>query len=46
MSAGCSLDRLEPVEASLVLPGHGEAFADGPREAVRLAREAELAATA
>ncbi len=45
-AALASLERLAPIEASLVLPGHGDAFADGAREAVRLAREAELAATA
>jgi glyoxylase-like metal-dependent hydrolase (beta-lactamase superfamily II) len=37
-----SLARLEPVAASLVLPGHGEAFRGGAAEAVRLAREAPL----
>ncbi len=40
-----SLGKLEVIEASLVLPGHGDAFADGAREAVRLAREAEPVAT-
>ena len=40
-----SLGRLETIEASLVLPGHGDAFAEGAREAVRLAREAEPVAT-
>jgi glyoxylase-like metal-dependent hydrolase (beta-lactamase superfamily II) len=37
-----SLARLEGVDASLVLPGHGEAFRGGADEAVRLAREAPL----
>ena len=35
-----SLSRLEGVDASLVLPGHGDAFRDGADEAVRLARQA------
>ena len=35
-----SLARLEPLDARLVLPGHGEAFTGGAAEAVRLAREA------
>jgi glyoxylase-like metal-dependent hydrolase (beta-lactamase superfamily II) len=34
-----SLDRLERMEASWVLPGHGEPWTGGPREAVRLVRE-------
>jgi glyoxylase-like metal-dependent hydrolase (beta-lactamase superfamily II) len=37
-----SLARLEGVGASLVLPGHGDAFRGGAAEAVRLAREAPL----
>ena len=37
-----SLDRLEGVDASLVLPGHGDVFRGGAAEAVRLAREAPL----
>lgn len=36
-----SLSRLEGLDARLVLPGHGEAFAGGAAEAARLAREAE-----
>ena len=39
-----SLARLEPLDARLVLPGHGDAFTGGAAEAVRLAREAEAAA--
>jgi glyoxylase-like metal-dependent hydrolase (beta-lactamase superfamily II) len=35
-----SLSRLEGLAASLVLPGHGDAFPGGAAEAVRLAREA------
>lgn len=35
-----SLLRLDGVDARLVLPGHGEPFAGGVAEAVRLAREA------
>ncbi len=35
-----SLARLEPLDARLVLPGHGEAFTGGAAEAVRLARAA------
>lgn len=35
-----SLVRIEALDARLVLPGHGEPFAGGPAEAVRLAREA------
>ncbi len=34
-----SLERLEDVEASLVLPGHGEPWRGGIAEAVRLVRE-------
>ena len=34
-----SLERLHGVDARLVLPGHGEAWADGIDEAVRLVRE-------
>ncbi len=45
-AAVASLARLEPIEASLVLPGHGDAFTGGAGEAVRLARNAEPAATA
>lgn len=45
-AAIASLARLEPIEASLVLPGHGDPYAGAPREAVRLALEAEPAATA
>jgi glyoxylase-like metal-dependent hydrolase (beta-lactamase superfamily II) len=37
-----SLARLESVAASMVLPGHGDAFGGGASEAVRLAREAPL----
>jgi glyoxylase-like metal-dependent hydrolase (beta-lactamase superfamily II) len=37
-----SLARLHGLGAGLVLPGHGEAFADGIDEAVRLAIEAPL----
>jgi glyoxylase-like metal-dependent hydrolase (beta-lactamase superfamily II) len=37
-----SLARLEGLAARLVLPGHGEAFAGGIDEAVRLATEARL----
>jgi glyoxylase-like metal-dependent hydrolase (beta-lactamase superfamily II) len=33
-----SLDRLEGIEAGLVLPGHGEPWTDGVAEAVRRAR--------
>jgi len=40
--ARASLVRLEGLAASLVLPGHGDAFAGGIGEAVRLAREAPL----
>jgi glyoxylase-like metal-dependent hydrolase (beta-lactamase superfamily II) len=36
-----SLARLEPLDAGLVLPGHGDAFRGGAGEAVRLVREAE-----
>lgn len=35
-----SLARLEPLDADLVLPGHGDPFTRGAAEAVRLAREA------
>lgn len=38
-----SLARLEPLDARLVLPGHGEPFAGGAAEAVRLVRDAEVA---
>ena len=41
-SARTSLARLEGLAAALVLPGHGDAFARGIDEAVRLAREARL----
>ena len=34
-----ALDRLEDLDASLVLPGHGDPIADSPRAAVRKARE-------
>lgn len=34
-----SLDRLEELDASTVLPGHGEPWTQGVREAVQLARE-------
>jgi glyoxylase-like metal-dependent hydrolase (beta-lactamase superfamily II) len=39
---GClaSLARIEEVDADLLLPGHGEPWADGPAAAVRRAREA------
>jgi len=40
--ARTSLARLEGLAAALVLPGHGDAFAGGIDEAVRLAREARL----
>ncbi len=40
--AKASLTRLEGVAATLVLPGHGDAFEGGIDEAVRLAREAPL----
>ncbi len=43
-AALASLTRLEPVSATLVLPGHGDAFTGGASEAVRLAREAEAPA--
>jgi len=35
-----SLGRLEPLDAALVLPGHGEPWTDGPRAAVAQARAA------
>ena len=38
-----SLARLEPLDARLVLPGHGDPFTGGSAEAVRLAREAAAA---
>jgi glyoxylase-like metal-dependent hydrolase (beta-lactamase superfamily II) len=38
-----SLARLESLDARLVLPGHGDVFAGGVAEAVRLAREADSA---
>lgn len=38
-----SLDRLDEVDAPLVLPGHGEPWTAGVREAVRLARQSLLA---
>jgi glyoxylase-like metal-dependent hydrolase (beta-lactamase superfamily II) len=41
-TARASLARLEGLEARWVLPGHGDAFAGGAAEAVRLAREAPL----
>jgi glyoxylase-like metal-dependent hydrolase (beta-lactamase superfamily II) len=41
-----SLARLESLDAGLVLPGHGDAFAGGVGEAVRLVREAEATAAA
>ncbi|MEV1007549.1 MBL fold metallo-hydrolase [Streptomyces sp. NPDC049881] len=37
-AALASLDRLEDLPASLLLPGHGDPFTGGPRAAVRLAR--------
>jgi glyoxylase-like metal-dependent hydrolase (beta-lactamase superfamily II) len=40
--AQASLARLEGLAATLVLPGHGDAFRGGIDEAVRLAREARL----
>ena len=40
--APATRERLEPVAASLVLPGHGEAFRGGVAEAVRLTRDAPL----
>jgi glyoxylase-like metal-dependent hydrolase (beta-lactamase superfamily II) len=40
--ARTSLGRLEGLAATLVLPGHGDAFDGGVDEAVRLAREARL----
>ncbi len=39
-----SLNRLEGLPASLVLPGHGREWRDGIRNAVRQAREAEVLA--
>jgi glyoxylase-like metal-dependent hydrolase (beta-lactamase superfamily II) len=36
-----SLERLEGLEARVLLPGHGEPFAGSPAEAVRLARAAD-----
>ena len=38
-----SLARLEPLDARLVLPGHGDPFGGGAAEAVRLARAAAAA---
>ena len=35
-----SLSALEEIRAQVILPGHGEAWTEGPREAVRLARDA------
>jgi glyoxylase-like metal-dependent hydrolase (beta-lactamase superfamily II) len=35
-----SLGVIEPIEADLLLPGHGDPWTEGPAEAVRLAREA------
>jgi glyoxylase-like metal-dependent hydrolase (beta-lactamase superfamily II) len=40
-----SLSRIEDVPADLVLPGHGEAWAGGVREAVRLVRQAAAASS-
>jgi glyoxylase-like metal-dependent hydrolase (beta-lactamase superfamily II) len=40
--AQASLELLEPLDARLVLPGHGDVFEGGIAEAVRLAREAPL----
>jgi glyoxylase-like metal-dependent hydrolase (beta-lactamase superfamily II) len=40
-----SLDRLAPIEAGLVLPGHGEPWTGGVAEAVRLAKTNEEART-
>jgi glyoxylase-like metal-dependent hydrolase (beta-lactamase superfamily II) len=42
-TALASLARLDGVEASLVLPGHGEAWTGGVAEAVRLVREGAVA---
>jgi glyoxylase-like metal-dependent hydrolase (beta-lactamase superfamily II) len=39
-AALASLDRLSELPADLLLPGHGEPFADGPRKAADLARQA------
>jgi glyoxylase-like metal-dependent hydrolase (beta-lactamase superfamily II) len=36
-----SLSRIEPVDASLVLPGHGDPFEGSPAEAARAARAVE-----
>ena len=38
-----SLGRLEPLDARLVLPGHGDVFTGGAAEAARLVRAAETA---
>jgi glyoxylase-like metal-dependent hydrolase (beta-lactamase superfamily II) len=38
-----SLERLEALEARVLLPGHGEPFAGSPAQAVRLARAADRA---
>ena len=38
-AALAALDRLEDLDASFVLPGHGDPIADSPRAAVRKARE-------
>jgi glyoxylase-like metal-dependent hydrolase (beta-lactamase superfamily II) len=43
-AALASLAKLEPVSATLVLPGHGDAFTGGAAKAVLLAREAETPA--
>lgn len=40
-TALASLSRIESLDATLVLPGHGDAFRGGVGEAVRLVREAE-----
>jgi glyoxylase-like metal-dependent hydrolase (beta-lactamase superfamily II) len=40
-----SLDRLEGLEAGLLLPGHGQAWTGGVAEAVRLVRESSVAPT-
>jgi glyoxylase-like metal-dependent hydrolase (beta-lactamase superfamily II) len=40
-----SLSRIEDVPADLVLPGHGEAWTGGVREAVRLVRQAAAASS-
>jgi glyoxylase-like metal-dependent hydrolase (beta-lactamase superfamily II) len=38
--AAASLDRIEPLEAGVLLPGHGEPWTGGVAAAVARAREA------